>query len=177
MIVSASLRLSFSRRQFTYNCNTVNNTTIYYILTINTKCFGHYWRYCNCIFINCNKILKYRFINSRRKIDNFKRKLFTALSSISCCYLNRLLLLHQWITDLVFRNLHIYLWSWAFLDVPPIVQPLKNFSAFYGTQTFNTVFTIALHWSLSWAISIQSTASHPISLKSILILFLEMYVA
>jgi hypothetical protein len=30
------------------------------------------------------------------------------------------------------------------------------------------VFTRALHWSLSWAISIQSTPSHPISLRSIL---------
>jgi hypothetical protein len=32
------------------------------------------------------------------------------------------------------------------------------------------VFTRALHWSLSWASSIQSISSHPISLKSILIL-------
>jgi hypothetical protein len=40
------------------------------------------------------------------------------------------------------------------------VQPLKNFPAFYGTRRFNAVFTRALHWSLSWAISIQSTLSH-----------------
>jgi hypothetical protein len=33
------------------------------------------------------------------------------------------------------------------------------------------VFTRAFHWSLSWTISIQSTPSHPISLRSILILF------
>jgi hypothetical protein len=32
------------------------------------------------------------------------------------------------------------------------------------------VFTRALHWSLSWARSIQSIPSHPISLRSILIL-------
>jgi hypothetical protein len=32
------------------------------------------------------------------------------------------------------------------------------------------VFTRALHWSLSWARSIQSMPSHPISLRSILIL-------
>jgi hypothetical protein len=32
------------------------------------------------------------------------------------------------------------------------------------------VFTRAVHWSLSWARSIQSTPSHPISLRSILIL-------
>jgi hypothetical protein len=50
------------------------------------------------------------------------------------------------------------------------VQPLKNFTAFYGTRRFNTVFTRALHWFLSWAISIQSTPSHHISLRSILIL-------
>jgi hypothetical protein len=30
-----------------------------------------------------------------------------------------------------------------------IVQLLKNFSAFYGTRKFITVFTRALHWSLS----------------------------
>jgi hypothetical protein len=32
------------------------------------------------------------------------------------------------------------------------------------------VFTRALHWSLSWARSIQSIPSHPISLRSILLL-------
>jgi hypothetical protein len=52
--------------------------------------------------------------------------------------------------------------SWESLTV----QPLKNFPAYYGTRRFNTVFTWALHWSLS----IQSTPSHPISLRSILIL-------
>jgi hypothetical protein len=49
-----------------------------------------------------------------------------------------------------------YLRSWALLEEPPIVQPLKKFPAFYGTRRFNTVFTRALQWSLSWAISIQS---------------------
>jgi hypothetical protein len=34
------------------------------------------------------------------------------------------------------------------------VQPLKKFPAFYGTRRFITVFTRALHWSLSWARSI-----------------------
>jgi hypothetical protein len=53
----------------------------------------------------------------------------------------------------------------------PIVQPLKNFSAFYGTRRFITAFTRALHWSLSWVRSIQSILSHPIPLRSILILF------
>jgi hypothetical protein len=31
----------------------------------------------------------------------------------------------------------------------PIVQPLKKFPAFYGTRRFITVFTRALHWSIS----------------------------
>jgi hypothetical protein len=60
--------------------------------------------------------------------------------------------------------------SWALLEEPPIVQPLKNFPACYGTRRFNTMFTRAIHWSLSWAISIQSKSFHPISLRSILIL-------
>jgi hypothetical protein len=42
--------------------------------------------------------------------------------------------------------------------------------AFYGTRRFITVFTRALHWSISWARSIQSIPSHHISLRSILIL-------
>jgi hypothetical protein len=62
-----------------------------------------------------------------------------------------------------------YLRSWALLEEPLIGQPLKNFPAFYGTRRFNTVFTRVLHWSLSWAVWIQSTASYPISLRSILI--------
>jgi hypothetical protein len=61
-------------------------------------------------------------------------------------------------------------WSWALLEKLPIVQPLKNFPAFYRTRRFITAFIRALHWSLSWARSIQSPPSHPISLRSILIL-------
>jgi hypothetical protein len=56
-------------------------------------------------------------------------------------------------------------WSWALLKKLPIVLPLKNFPAFYGTRRFITAFTRALHWSLSWARLIQSLPSHPISLK------------
>jgi hypothetical protein len=41
-----------------------------------------------------------------------------------------------------------YLRSWALLEKLPIVQLLKNFPAFYGTQRFSTVFTRSLHGSL-----------------------------
>jgi hypothetical protein len=34
-------------------------------------------------------------------------------------------------------------------EKPPVTQPLKNFPAFYGTRRFITMFTRALHWSLS----------------------------
>jgi hypothetical protein len=39
-----------------------------------------------------------------------------------------------------------------------------------GVGAFVTVFTTARHWFLSWARRIQSTCSHPTSLRSILIL-------
>jgi hypothetical protein len=39
--------------------------------------------------------------------------------------------------------------SRALLEKLPILQPLKNFPAFYGTRRFITAFTRALHWSLS----------------------------
>jgi hypothetical protein len=35
------------------------------------------------------------------------------------------------------------------LEKLEIVQPLKNFPAFYGTRRYIIVFTRALHWSLS----------------------------
>jgi hypothetical protein len=56
-------------------------------------------------------------------------------------------------------------WSWALLEKLPIVQPLKNFPAFYGTWRFITAFTRSLHCSLSSARSIQSLPFHPISLN------------
>jgi hypothetical protein len=61
-------------------------------------------------------------------------------------------------------------WSWALLEKLPILRLLKNFPVFYGNQRFIIVFTRALHLSLSWARSIQSILSHPISLRSILTL-------
>jgi hypothetical protein len=51
--------------------------------------------------------------------------------------------------------LRTYLRSWALLEELSIVQPLKNFPAFYGTRRFNTVFKRALHWSLSCLHSIM----------------------
>jgi hypothetical protein len=64
-----------------------------------------------------------------------------------------------------FSYLLTYSRSRALLEERPIVQPAKNFPAFYRTLRFNT-----LHWVLSWAISIQSTLSQSIALRSILIL-------
>jgi hypothetical protein len=53
-------------------------------------------------------------------------------------------------------------WSQVLLEKPPVAQLLKNLPTFYGTKRFITVFTRALHWSLSWARSIQSIPPHPI---------------
>jgi hypothetical protein len=41
-------------------------------------------------------------------------------------------------------------WSWALLEKLSILQLLKNIPSFYGTRRFITVFTRALHWSLSF---------------------------
>jgi hypothetical protein len=50
-------------------------------------------------------------------------------------------------------------------ETPPVAQLLKNFPAFYGIWQFIIMFIRSLHWSLSWARSIQSIPPHPISLK------------
>jgi hypothetical protein len=47
-----------------------------------------------------------------------------------------------------------------------VTQLVNKFPVFYVTLRFITVFTTARHWSLSWARCIQSTPSHPISLRS-----------
>jgi hypothetical protein len=46
---------------------------------------------------------------------------------------------------------HSLILSWisALLEKLPIVELLKNFPAFYGTYRFITMFTRAIHWSLS----------------------------
>jgi hypothetical protein len=48
--------------------------------------------------------------------------------------------------DVVGTYLLTYLRSWALLEKPPIVQPLKNFPAFYGTRRLITAFTRAPQW-------------------------------
>jgi hypothetical protein len=59
----------------------------------------------------------------------------------------------------------------ALLERSPVVKPLKNFPEFYETRRFITAFTRVLHWSLSWAKSIQSTPTQPTYPGFILILF------
>jgi hypothetical protein len=51
-----------------------------------------------------------------------------------------------------------------------MAQSVKKFPSFCATQRFITVFTKVSHQYLSWARPIQSTPSHRISLRSILIL-------
>jgi hypothetical protein len=47
-----------------------------------------------------------------------------------------------------------------------VIQLVKTFLTFYGCRRFTT----ARHWSISWARWIQSTVSHPVSPRSVLIL-------
>jgi len=51
-----------------------------------------------------------------------------------------------------------------------VTQLVEKFSAFYEARKFITVFTRSCHWSLSWSKWIQSTSSHTLSLRYILIL-------
>jgi len=58
----------------------------------------------------------------------------------------------------------------SFLKKLTVTQLVKKFPTFYGTWGIITTFTKASHMSLSWARCVQSTPSHPISQRSILIL-------
>jgi hypothetical protein len=52
-------------------------------------------------------------------------------------------------------KLILALWSWALLQRPLVMKPPDSFPPFYGTQSFITAFTRALHLS-------QSSPQHPI---------------
>jgi hypothetical protein len=56
--------------------------------------------------------------------------------------------------------IQLTLLSWTLLKKLPVVQLFKNSPTFYGTRRFIAVFTRAIHWSLSWASSNQSTPFH-----------------
>ena len=61
-------------------------------------------------------------------------------------------------------------WSRVLLEKLTGSQPVKKLPAVSGTRKFITVFTSALHLSLSWASSIQSIPPHSTSWRAILIL-------
>jgi hypothetical protein len=66
---------------------------------------------------------------------------------------------------------HNELTPWSrVLDKLTVIQLVKKFPAFYVIRRFITLFTTDRHWSLSWVRWIQSAPSHPISIRSILIL-------
>jgi hypothetical protein len=49
-------------------------------------------------------------------------------------------------SDLLYSLTHS--WSWALIEKLPIVQPLKNFPAFYGTRRFITTLLLKLTYIL-----------------------------
>jgi hypothetical protein len=51
------------------------------------------------------------------------------------------------------------------------LQLVKKFPAFHGTRRFITALTSVRHMSLSWASPIHSIHPHPVSWRSIIILF------
>jgi hypothetical protein len=63
----------------------------------------------------------------------------------------------------------------SFLRSPQLCNYSRIFPTFYGTWRSIIAFKRALHWSLSWAKSIQSIPPHPIYLRSILILPTHLY--
>jgi hypothetical protein len=68
----------------------------------------------------------------------------------------------------------IDLWSCCILLVDSVekatvAQLLNIFQEFYGTRRFITVFTRVPHMYLSWAVRVQSTATHSLCSRPILI--------
>jgi hypothetical protein len=69
------------------------------------------------------------------------------------------------------RTVNITSWTRVILEKLIVTQLLKKFPAFNRTRRVIIVFTRVRHWSLSWARWIQFTTFHPISLRSVLMLY------
>jgi hypothetical protein len=77
-------------------------------------------------------------------------------------------------TDIQHTNMCMYFSrltssSRVLLEKLIVAKLVKKCIVFYGIRTFIALFTIARHWTLSWARLIQSANSHPVSLRSMLI--------
>ena len=83
------------------------------------------------------------------------------------CYLEEIYFRHWHCHNKVHR-------SESFLRSYTIPRLVKKSSVLHGTQRFITPFTIALHLTLSWVMSIQFMPPQPTSWRSILILCLVM---
>jgi hypothetical protein len=64
-------------------------------------------------------------------------------------------------------------WAWVLLE-KLISQLIRKFPAFYETRRCITVYTKARHYFLPWARWIQPTGSHPIPLRLILLLSMNL---
>jgi hypothetical protein len=113
-------------------------------------------------------LLEKEIINSKEPVDrggwqidfvakihnlHHARNYFSLWFCYCCC-------LTDWPTDWLTP------WSWV-LQKPPVAQLFKNFPTCHGTRRFITVFTGALHRSLSWARSVQSIPQRPVSVRTV----------
>jgi hypothetical protein len=72
-------------------------------------------------------------------------------------------------------NNWLTLWSWVPFERPQAVQLLYIFMEIYGTPTFINAFTRTIQISLSCVRSIQSTSTHHISKRFILMLSIHLH--
>ena len=95
----------------------------------------------------------------------------------SLTYLLTYLFTHLLVHSLTHLLTYFYLLTMQhnpYREVKPF-SASQEIPAFYGIRKFITAFTSARHLSLSWASSIQSKPPHPISWRSILILYSHLY--
>ena len=74
----------------------------------------------------------------------------------------------HWLTDSCVHS-SCHSWSRVILGKLIVTQLVNRFPTFYGTCRFIIIFTRAHHLSLSWAKSVWSVPSRPISIRFILI--------
>jgi hypothetical protein len=115
-------------------------------------------------FLFSTKLLHGTWIIQVTQLLDLAERLYVVLSP-SISWLKYLA--HLLSNAMELRSFQSFILVWIYQNKYDDDDLIKNFSIFYGTWCFITMFTRDLHCSLSWARSVQSEPSHHIPLRSI----------
>ena len=163
---------------FVYICNK-NSSSLFvllpnYLFTQCTQKFRRLSQSCTFFSVPCWHQPVPRVIIHRVSTVSIARSSLNLWPPIFCCSSGNMISVWR-LFVLIYSKPYLLIyflipWTLALREKQTGFQLVKKFPAFYGIWMFITAFTRALHLFLSSANSIQSTAPHPTSWRSMLIL-------